>query len=68
VVRLARLAAQGAPPRTSKDDEATLALHFERFEATYALHSQHEAALFRELGGVLGDRQRAELAKILSGL
>jgi iron-sulfur cluster repair protein YtfE (RIC family) len=66
VVRLARLAthvelAQVAVP-------GPLAEHYERFEATYALHSQHEAALFRGLEGALDERQRAELAKILTGL
>lgn len=65
VVRLARLAAH-APSAPS--ERTALALHYERFEATYAQHSQHEAALFRELGETLGERQRAELAKILAEL
>jgi hypothetical protein len=63
VIRLARLAAHSDVHPGSK-----LADHYERFEATYAQHSRHEAALFRELEGALGSGERAELARVLAGL
>jgi iron-sulfur cluster repair protein YtfE (RIC family) len=66
ILRLAHLAAGGrdshpAPP-------AALSALYERFEATFATHSQAEAALFEELGRLLDDRQRTALAELLRGL
>lgn len=49
-------------------DHAALVAHYERFEATYAQHSQKEAALFEALGRALDEGHRAELAEILRGL
>jgi iron-sulfur cluster repair protein YtfE (RIC family) len=47
---------------------ATVTALYERFEVAYTQHSQEEAALFGGLGGILDERQRAELAEILRGL
>jgi hypothetical protein len=69
VIRLARLASHGEPARgRTAQPSSNLADHYERFETTYALHSRHEAALFRELESALGSTERAELARILAGL
>jgi len=49
-------------------DLGAISTHYERFELAYARHSQEEAALLEELGRVLDDGQRRELAEILRGL
>jgi iron-sulfur cluster repair protein YtfE (RIC family) len=45
-----------------------LAAAYKRFELTYGEHSRNEAELFKELGGLLDERHRVELAGLLRGL
>ena len=47
---------------------ALVAVLHERFERSYVEHSQAEAELFEGLGGVLDERQRSELSRLLRGL
>jgi len=61
VTRLAHLAARDA-------EADALASLYQRFEATYARHSQNEAALFDELSKTLTPVQRGELAVLLRGV
>lgn len=63
IVRLVHLVgAEAAPVR-----EDALA-HYARFEAAYARHSREEAVLLEQLGGVLDEGQRGQLAELLRGL
>jgi iron-sulfur cluster repair protein YtfE (RIC family) len=66
VLRLVHLATR--VHRSPRADRRALLDHFERFEAAYGAHSRDEAALFDEIGRVLDERQRTELASILRGL
>ncbi|MGD0524826.1 MAG: hemerythrin domain-containing protein [Polyangiaceae bacterium] len=47
---------------------ALVAVLHERFERSYVEHSRAEAELFEALGGVLDERQRSELSRLLRGL
>ena len=64
LVRMAHLAARDG---AGLGDHSLVSL-YERFEQAYAGHSRTEAELFQELGDLLAERQRAELASLLHGL
>ena len=64
LLRMAHLVARDA----GGSDAHGLASLYERFEHTYTAHSRVEAELFQELGGLLAEQQRGELASLLQGL